>query len=360
LSGGQLFVLLVLLVTSTGILFLPSITAQAAAHSAPAAALLGSVMGLGLLFLFWTLSRRHPGQSLTHISRSLLGPFPGTLAAIGFGLFFLFGSAVIAREFGEFLVISLMPETPIEIFTVVILFLTSWASLAGIEVLARNAQFIMPLVVGSLLVILLLALPHAQLINVLPLAGYGYKPILFGALVPLSWFGETVLAIDLLAVTKKSDRRLLFPAAAVSSTGVLLTAAVLVTVMVFGCQLTGRMIFATFETARVARLAMVLERMDPFLVAVWLMGVYVKLALTQYAAVSTLAEAFKLTDYRILVVPAALLIYAWSLGLWADINEIRDFLSKIWPLYSLGTVELLLPAVLLLVSFIRGGGGGPK
>jgi len=82
-------------------------------------------------------------------------------------------NAVVLREFSEFLVAAVMPETPSLVFALSIMAVAVYAARNGLEVIARCADYLLPFMVAFALTIVLLALPEMRLEHLFPLGERG-------------------------------------------------------------------------------------------------------------------------------------------------------------------------------------------
>jgi len=100
---------------------------------------------------------------------------------------------VVLREFSEFLVAAVMPETPSLVFALSIMVVAVYAARNGLEVIARCADYLLPFMVAFALTIVLLALPEIRLEHLFPLGERGWVPVLASALVAFLFVGEVVI-----------------------------------------------------------------------------------------------------------------------------------------------------------------------
>lgn len=356
ITALQLALLMFTTVVSAAVLFVPAITARYARQDGWISVLVvATLYGLLVAALVTSLGSRFPGRSLVEYGREILGPWLGGAVGLAYFFFFLHTGAVAVREFGEFLTAAFMPETPLIVFNLVILVLAASAAWQGLEVLCRVNQFIFPLFIASVGILLLLVISEMDLANLEPMLAGGFRPVLKGALVPAAWRGEVVLAaVFFPAVNWPAQvRKYLF--GAVLAMGLVLAWATLVTYTVMG-PLTPELVFPMFEVTRYISVAVFLERIDAAVLALWVTGLTVKTAVFYYAAVYTAAQLLGVNDYRCLILPIGTVMASWSVLAFADIPDMVGWLDRIFPPYAY-LFELVIPALLLLLAWLRHQGG---
>jgi spore germination protein KB len=129
------------------------------------------------------------------------------------------------------------------------------------------------------------------------------------------------------------------------------------TIGVFGSQISAHLVFPAHELARYISVAGILERMELYLVTVWIAGVVVKLNIFVHSCCIAAASTLGLQDYRRMIIPVVITATAAGEILYSDYLQLVDFLARVWPFYGF-SLELLLPALILLAAVLRKKGGG--
>jgi spore germination protein KB len=347
---GQLMFITIL---ATIILFVPAITATLAGHDAWLAPFPGATFSLITLFFVAWLGHKHPGQTLFQYSETILSKWPGKAVGLIYVFGFIHINAIIVREFGDFITTSFMPNTPISVFNFSLLFLAAWAVIAGLEAIARMNEFIILLVVSFLLLIILLSTPNWDVSNFLPFFSRGPMPILKAAAVPAAWHGEIVVLGVILPFMTRPGRAFLAGSMALFASAFLLTLGVLGALAVFGPELVASFRFPLHLFTRTINLGGILARFEVVVMITWVAGVFIKTSVFYYCAALGMAQLFGLSEYRPVVFPIGIIIATWSIGLFADVTELVDFLKITWPRYGISVYFLGLPLLLFTVTIVR-------
>ncbi len=352
ISCIQTVYLLVTLVGATAVIFLPAITAHAAGRDAWLAPLLATLPGIYLALVLSALGKRFPGQTLIQYLQAVLGTWAGKTVGLLYLFYFLHTNGVIIREFGELLVTVVMPRTPLVVLHAVMILLGAWAVRGGLEVLARTVELTFPLVIFLFTAAIVLTAKDMQFKNLLPVLENGLIPVVKASLDPIGWRGEIVLLAMFLPYLARPGEGGRCAVLAVVFIGLLLTADSIANTAVFGPTVP-RMTFPTFSLVRQVSIADFLERIDAVLVAIWVLGMFGKIALFYYAAVLGAAQLANLRDYRPLVLPVGVILAALSIQVGASSREIVEYIVKGWPPFSF-IFEYFIPTVLLALALLKG------
>lgn len=361
ISPRQAGELLFMTILATVILFIPAITAQKAGHDAWLATFAGSLFGLVPLSLVIWLGHRHPQQTIYQYSETILGRYLGKLAGVAYIWLFLHISTLVVRQFAEFLTTAFMPRTPLSVFILSILFIAALAARSGLEAIARMNEFIILLVVGSLLTVITFSLPEWQPANnLLPFLARGIMPVLEGALVPASWHGEIITLAVILPYLTRPKSGLVSGGAAIIASAMLITLGVIGALSLFGPQLTAAFRFPLHFFVRTIDIAEILTRFEVVVMVTWVAGVFIKTSVILYCTALGVGQVFGLSEYRSTVLPLGIIMAVLSVTQFDNVVELVAFLSDTWPLYSISIFYLGLPSLLLAASFFRGKMTAPK
>lgn len=356
ISSKQLTLIMISQVIATAVIFLPGISAKEARESAWISPVVAMVLGIVMAVVVVTLTLRHPGKTIVQYAPDIVGRIPGKIIGLLYAWWFLHLSAIVIREFAEFLITAIMVETPIIVFIIFIILVSTYAVNSGLEVVARTNEFLMPLVIGSVVMIVALVTKDMKFNNLLPVLEKGWTPVLRGAYAPTSWMGETVALVMLLPYLNKPREGYKAVIAALIVVCICLVIMAAAGVAVFGAKELGRMEFPIFNLARVIRIAAFLERIDAVVMALWVSGVYMKVTVTYYCGVIATAQALNLRRYQPILLPYAILLGVLTIVLYDNVIELVTSLGKVYPPYAISTFQFGIPLFLLVVSLIRGKG----
>ncbi|HZK17878.1 MAG TPA: endospore germination permease [Clostridia bacterium] len=352
ISPRQLVFLLVILIVSTELLFLPGFIVQEAAEGAWLSISLGGLFGAAVVLVVSALGNRFPDKSIVQFPELIIGKVWGKIIGFLLVTYAFVSSSIVLREFYELLESSSMPETPPTVFAVSLIIVAALAVRAGIEVIARNGELYFMLAFLITVFLLVLLVKDLRLENLLPVFGEGYIPVVRGSVHAAGFMGEVVLLAFLIPNLNRPKE-----AAKAGLWAVLVTTITLVIVTgftqgVFGSEITANTIFPALALGRFISIANFLEHLDAFFLVYWVVTVFIKLSLFYYVAVIGTSQLTGLKEYKALVLPIAVIINTFSFVFFRNTIELLDWLSTAWGPYAI-TIEFIIPLFLLTIVIFR-------
>jgi spore germination protein KB len=125
-----------------------------------------------------------------------------------------------------------------------------------------------------------------------------------------------------------------------------------ISISVLGVDITARSTFTIFEVAKEVKVGQFFERVEVMVGAIWIVTIFIKLAICFYAANLATAQLFRLKSYRSTILPFGMLSIPLSLMAYDDTTEAARFIMGPYPIYSL-FFGLFLPLVLWITAKFR-------
>lgn len=344
IANRQLFFVLFIMRSTLAIAFLPVVTTGYARQDAWAAGLLTGVCSALITVVIGGLGPKFPGKTLVEYSEELLGSFVGKAVSLIYLAVFLLLASIDVRVYGEVLVTGFIPETPLMFIISTMVIASTYAAFHGVEIIARNAEFIFPLFAGMLLVTLVAAIPSIDIGRLQPVLARGVKPVLLGSITPISVALQMMTLPFLLPMANKPKKAVNTASWAVVLASILLAVGAIVTIGVLGTDLAERSVFPFFVLARAIRLTDFLERLEALIVFPWGFGLFIGVAVYIYCGAKGLSQVLGLKDYWPLLPPMAVIWIAMSLHLATDMFELARFLRP----------DAIGPLALLLIGIPQG------
>jgi spore germination protein KB len=354
IDGRQATYLMINMIISEGILFVPASTFALVRQDAWMSNIVALSGGLLMAWMWVCISWRYPGKTLFEINQIVFGPVIGKIFGFCFCWGWLHVIATALREFVSLLVANFMPATPVIVLAVAAVALSSYMVYSGLECIGRMTQVFAILITASIFILFFLSIPKMEVNNLLPVYDAGLLPVIKGSFAPMFWFGHiTTLSILVPFLNRPQDAMKIGVKSVLASFFVIELVAVGI-IAIFGPDLASSYLAPVLNGARMVHIANFLERMELILVIVWISGGVLKVALFQWVPVLGLAQLLGLKSYRPLVVPAGIFIIALSIWLEPDVIHLFTFMSYVWgTAYGLGYV-LVFPAFLLIVISLKG------
>jgi spore germination protein KB len=349
----QFTVLTVLFTVGSSILIMPSGIAQEAKQDAWIASLTALMVGLLMVVLFSGIAIRFPNKTLVQYSQDILGKWLGRfISFLYFGYFFIL-AALVLRNIGDFVTTQVLPNTPIQFILIFFLVTVIMGVRNGLETFTRTAEIFFPWVLVFFFTMVIFLPPNFDYRRLLPVFGYGIKPILRAAVPAIGTpYMELVVFLMVLPFVnnlKKARKAFLV---GVSIGGAVLILVSLLSILVLGADLTARQIYPSYTLAKKINIGSFLERLEVIMAGIWFITIYFKLALCFYASTMTFAELFKLKEARQLYWPFGIILIVLSIVAYPDMTYFINFATKISFPYAF-PFAIFFPLLILLVAIAR-------
>ena len=355
----QLLFIFLIFEASSAILYTPARVAALAGPDSWFAVSLGDVFyGLLVLLVAVALGKRFPAQVFTEYLPEILGKIPGKLLAAAYALIIIHFGSLLLNEGSTFIQLTLLSLTPPVVLDTVLAVVAIYGAYLGIEVIARENGMVFP--VWALMVVLLLSLAAIDLnfSNLKPVFENGLLPVLRASSFHGGWRGEVFFMLMLYPYLNQKHEALKTGLLYLGSVMILAGTVHAVIVGVFGDLVTAHMIFPFERLVRYISLGNFLERLE-IVVIIFLIAAYIiKLAVVYHSAGIAVASTLGLKNYRITLIPIALMAIILSRVLYGTYLKLSNYLFHDWPIEAL-IVELAIPALILLIAVIRKKGGAP-
>ncbi|MEW9670470.1 GerAB/ArcD/ProY family transporter [Ammoniphilus sp. 3BR4] len=320
------------------------------------AVLSGMCTGLLLMWVYLSIQHREPEKNLIQILLSYLGRYIGGSIAFLYVVHFAYQSMRNTRDFGDLILITIMPQTPIFVVMLVLILLSSYAIFKGIEVFFRTLEFLFPFAVLGYfsLIIMFFVSGVIEAERILPILENGVRPVLKEAIpnILMVPFGQMALFLmfwkhlsNKNELTKMTMRSYVF-------VGLFLVMINWLNLVCLGVPLTSISTIPLLHCVRLIQIADFLERFDPVVVLLLFIGLYAKMTAYYLGAVLALSQLLHI-DYKKVMWPVGAAIFSTSF-------IPSSYIQHIWIGFKIShntdfvLFQAIIPILLLLVMAVRG------
>ncbi|WP_078411258.1 GerAB/ArcD/ProY family transporter [Priestia abyssalis] len=321
------------------------------------AILLGMCGGMVLFFIYYFLFRQHPTLPFTEYTRKIFGKYLGWGIGLLYTLYFLYASARNLRDFGDLLLSSTLPETPLLAINILMVLAICYVLYLGIEVLGRTAEvFIVVLIfmgfIGNLLVYLS---GNVDFHNLQPFLENGWKPILSTAfpLVTYFPFAEMLVFTMLLPYLNRPELAKKVWLSAIISSGLILSYTASLNITVLSVEEVERSTFPLLSTIGKVNILEFLQRLDALVVFSFLITMFFKISIFFYGAVIGLVDLFNLKNHQQIILPVGMILIFLSMTIASDFSEHIEEGQDITSYYIHIPFHIVIPLLMLFVAMIR-------
>lgn len=354
LSGLQIFWLMFTFETGNIILLTVGPVMEEAKQDIWMAYLIATVLGLPIVYIATKTALLHPNQTLIQFSKLILGKWLGTVVVLLY--LFQWYSVVgnILKEFTDFTITTLLPNTPPwALFISMLLLLVYGTFVGGIEGIGRYSEVFGPIIVISVILLVLLSLKDFDVINLMPVfSDTGVVPIWKGSLVPLSFFGESVMMLMLVAFMNEPNKALISSLWGIGLAAVTALTVAISVLLTFGPEISAKLRHPTVDLVSYISIMEFIQNLEIIAVLIWIMSIFIKLSLYFFFACYGTAQLFKIKEWRKVIwfaAPFFLCLVIFVQTPWYTFG----FMKTYWVYYALPINMAGIPLLLLIVGSIR-------
>ena len=186
-------------------------------------------------FMYARIQALHGGKDLPEIANHLFGRVFGFIITAVYTWYSLHVGALVLRNFGEFVKITTLTETPLLVIMLSFSVIIIAAARLGIEVMGRLSTYALPLVVLILVFMEAMSVSQMNFDFVKPVFVHGFQKIARAGFSAFTFpFGESVIFLGILYSLKKRES-----AYRIYMTGMVISGIILVTLTLMNIFILG-------------------------------------------------------------------------------------------------------------------------
>jgi spore germination protein KB len=351
ISPRQIMILVLLYSVGTVILHTPSPIASFAKQDAWLASILGTSVGLMLVWLYIRVSHLFPDLTLDQINEKVFGKRIGKLINFAFFFWAFQTASGLLLHVSNFIQTFWMPGTPIVPLNILFGAIVIWAVRLGLETFIRTAELLFIPFLILMIVFIFCAAPQVDVSHIQPVLESGITHVIRASLFFASVF--TFSPIKFLMIFPFVNNGKAAGKAFYIGTflgGILLIIVVLLNILVLGPAIMANNIAPSYALAKKINIGDFLMRIEAILAFIWLCSTYIRAVMYFHVSLAVFANLFGIKNDRPLSAPLGMIMIVLSLLITP--GELTEFLKDTWLFYA-ATFGLVLPLLLLGTAKIR-------
>ncbi|MGG3451163.1 GerAB/ArcD/ProY family transporter [Domibacillus aminovorans] len=355
ISAYQLFTLILLFDTSSSAVFFP--IAIDAKQDAWLAVLIAMAGGFCLFFISYGLYRYYPDLPPTEYVQRLLGSVLGKILAFCYVLYFVYTAADVLRNFGEMLVTTAYPATPLFIINALFILVIVYTVYKGIEVIARTSEVLFVgmclLLVSGVLLIIVSGIIHLE--NLKPVLEEGLPPVIKTVFTDTLYFpfGEIIVFAMIFPYVKEREKVKRTGLWAIGMSGLLLSLFAAGNISVLGVDLALHAQFPSLASIQSIEVAGFLERLDIYFILFVMIGGFLKISIFFYVAVMGASHLFQVKHPSRLAYPMGIVVLLVSIVTASNYAEYDQQWRVVVGPYIDRSFQVIIPVLLLIIAFLK-------
>ena len=308
------------------------------------------------LTLFSLLIVKFPEKTFFNILSECFGKVISRVIALAIMVAALIKFTLNLSEVKAFFSIEMFASFNWTVMVIPLIALCFTIAVKSLRVLGRTAEIFFPFILAGIIFLSLILFREVPFENVLPLLDGGIKPVLDGLKEFPIWFGDVIVMAVALGNVKKGKHMTLkcvlmrmFAAVMILAFSVVLFATYgnIAPLVKYGHNITSLTQYNLGSQQY--------GRFDLIIYAVWMSGVFIKMAMNCYLGVRCTAFLFNVRNYK--YVAAALAVVSFVLSVWLvpTVGKVYVLSTSLWAKIIFSFVEYCLPAVTFIAANVKYG-----
>ncbi len=314
--------------------------------------ILSALFSVPFVLLFGRLRSLYPNRSFFEVLDQLFGPLFGGLFTLLMTWYSLHLCALVLRNFSEFIVISVMPETPQLPLMLMMLAVMVYLTKSGIETMGKWAALTMPVIVLVVILTILLSLNNMEFSRILPVMGHDFSKIVASAFPFLSFpFLEIVVFVCAFQGCGRQGGAYRGYLIALAIAFLALLFVELRNILLLGFPLLDSSHFPSYVAAKAIKLGKLISRLEGSISMNFILGGVIKTSVCLLAATKGIAHLFQLERPAGLLLPIGLLAVTLATILFYSTTEMFGFI-KIYVYYA-APFQMVIPILTWVFAEVR-------
>jgi spore germination protein (amino acid permease) len=318
--------------------------------------LVALIIGLAFIWIYTELQTNYPDKNYIEIIFLILGNKLGIPLALLYAVYWFWPAARNLREFGELIIITTLPNTPLYIVLSIFICVSLYSIYKGIEVLARTSEIIMPIIICFMfaLYILIALSKQLDLSKLKPIAADGLMPILKSAYPNVSLFPFGEIFIFSMFWKYSNDIKIVRKATmlAASISGIMLTFSLIMDVCTLGVKYTSISTIPLVEVIRLVNISNAITNIDALGVMVIFFGGFYKMTLFLYGSILVVSTVFRMVNYNFIVISLTILLLYVSI-IFEPSYVFHKWMTPFDTNYFYITFLQIIPTLLLIINWLK-------
>ncbi|NBI05962.1 GerAB/ArcD/ProY family transporter [Senegalia massiliensis] len=355
INNNQLRNFIFLQYVATSVVLFPSMLSSIAKQDAWLSALLGSMLSIILALIYYNLIDKMGEKNLIEYIEYLFGKYIGNLIKLLFIFFLILACSTQIWIMGNFLSTHIMHDTPPYVLKTLFMIVVIIAAKLGLEVVARSSEIIIPIILIGFFIPNILLIPQIDINNMYPILEKGFNPVFKGILPFMGSTSFTFIALLMFCPSNVNNVKGIKKDFLISTiiASIVLIIAIDMCTLVLGAEITSRHLYPTHILSKKAKVGEYIQRLEILFAMVWFLSVFYKLFIYFYGLTLSVSQFLKLNDYKILILPIAMIMIILSTIVYPDTIYSIEWDNPNWINLSL-TFGLILPLILLFTQKIKG------
>lgn len=311
--------------------------------------LIATAMSIPVFFMYARIIRLMDGKDFFTSVLDWFGEIPGRIAIALLVWYYLYLSAIVLRNFSEFMEIVAMPETPQIPMMISFLLVSVYLCKSRIQVISQWSIVGLYVTIGIMIITVLSTVASMRPQNLLPILEHSPTEIRRSSFEIFAFpYAECVVFLPLISAVKRGSPYKIFLKGLFYSTLILLVI-ILRNIFTLGPYLMEAEYFPSYSSARIMEIGSFLSRIEGTISINFIIAGLTKTSLCLYSGTLGMAKLLNVPNkLDMIIMPVCMFVLMLGVTSYTDAVQMFDFLN-LYPLYAL-PFQVIVPLIIWLVG----------
>lgn len=352
ISSYQLYILLLMLMFSPAIRFIPSYVSVISKQASWISPIASHIIFILYIYLLYHIFKSSNNLSFCTIIENTIGIIAGRVLLFLYMIWITILIGLYARYFGERIVSFVFPNSDIRIFIALLLISIGIILHSGIRTIARIAELLFIYTSFLFLLFFILIMPEINLDYLTPISPLDIVPIL-KSIPGIAGIGGYIIILFFF------NDKILDPENNIKSGLISFTfASFITTLLIIGCigsmgyHVTSRVSTPYFISIKMISLFHTIEGIESITVTQWVFCDFILVSVFSYSFLSILSHILNSTNKLLFITPYIIIIYFITILISSTKFELEIFSTK-FIIQCNWIFEFLIPLLILVIGKLR-------
>lgn len=314
--------------------------------------LMAPLLTMPVLLVYARIIRLFPEKDFFQIVEIVLGKIAGKIIIFLMAWYALHLSALVLRNFSEFIDISFMGRTPQLATMIAMILVVVYMMYSGIETMGKWSLVMLPVVVFVVILTTVLAINKMDVTNLMPVMEHSLGTVAKGSYKLFTFpYAETVLLLCLAGSMKKTGNPYKIYIYGILIGTALLFLVVMRNILLMGPDVLGAEAFPSYVAVRIISIGDFIARIEGSIAMNLILAGIIKISVCLLATTKGIAKLFGIDNYRNILFPISLTAVALAVILYKSAMEMFSFIN-IYQYYAI-PFQILIPVLVWIAAEIK-------
>ncbi|WMJ24041.1 endospore germination permease [Paludicola sp. MB14-C6] len=314
--------------------------------------LIAYALTIPLALLYARIMHLYPSKNIYDIMQILFGKVFGSILTILFVWYCLHLGALVVKNYSGFVVYWQMPESPELGIMLIMIPVLIYVAKKGVYSLSKWTTLVFLLACIVIAVTTVVSIKNMRFENLLPVLEHNFNELLKNAYKVYAFpFAETVVFLTLASYIPKKENPYKIYFSSLGIMALLLFIVSMRNLTVGGCEAVGLQPYPSYYVVKLININESLSRFESTVALTYVLSGVGKIVICLIGAAKGITKLVKIDDYKLLIVPCAVLIFALTSMLYRGTTQEINFINY-YGYYAI-PFQVVIPTLIWITAEVK-------